>query len=225
MGKHLADIVVPKHLAAFDGRRAAAMDALAGPACTERRPDGACDCARKVTAGKTSERFGRLVLPHLKEAYTLARRITGDRIDAEDVVQEACVRALRTTATASDAKARDLILAAVRNAAAAWLGKYRPVACVPTEEFGPSEHDQMQAWDTDGESPETALIAKADAAILEAAIGRLPARFREALVMRDIWGLSYREISERAGVPIGTVMSRLARGRDRLIAAIERHAR
>jgi RNA polymerase sigma-70 factor (ECF subfamily) len=112
------DIVVPKDLAAF----------IHG-------------FARDAGPGKDSQRFGRLVLPHLKQAYALARWIIGDRIGARHVVQQACVRVLRMTATVSDCNARALVLAAVRNAAAAWLRKYRPVVRVPADEFGPSEHD------------------------------------------------------------------------------------
>jgi DNA-directed RNA polymerase specialized sigma24 family protein len=110
------DIVVPKDLAAF----------IHG-------------FARDGAPGKDSQRFGRLVLPHLKQAYALARWMTGDRIGARHVVRQACARVLRMTAPASDCWARTLVLAAVRNAAAAWLRKYRSVALVPTEEFAPSE--------------------------------------------------------------------------------------
>jgi RNA polymerase sigma-70 factor (ECF subfamily) len=164
-----------------------------------------------------ADRFRRLVLPHLDDAYTLARWITGNRIDAEDVVQEACLRAFRAVAKAGDFNARAWTLGAVRSAAFAWLRKYRPAALVPPDELGPLERAQMRSWDADGATPEAALIAKTDAARLSAAIARLPAPFREALVLRDIQGLSYREIADITAVPIGTVMSRLARGRTRLV--------
>jgi RNA polymerase sigma-70 factor (ECF subfamily) len=178
-----------------------------------------------VADANSADRFVRLVIPHLDDAYTLARWITGDRIDAEDVVQEACLRAFRTISNTTDDNARAWTLAAVRNAAFAWLRKYRPAALVPLDEFGPVEREQMRSWDSDGETPEAALIAKTDTAILEAAVAELPAPFREALVLRDIQGLSYREIADVTGVPIGTVMSRLARGRTRLIKIIGRMPR
>lgn len=172
-----------------------------------------------------TDRFVRLVLPHFEDAYTLARWITGNRIDAEDVVQDACLRAFRAIPTAGDFNARAWTLGAVRSAAFAWLRKYRPAALVPPDELGPRERAQMRSWDADGETPEAALIAKTDAAHLTAAIARLPAPFREALVLRDIQGLSYREIADIVGVPIGTVMSRLARGRNRLVKLIARNQR
>ena len=118
MASDLDDIVVPKDLAAF-----------------------VHGFARDAAPGKDSQRFGQLVLPHLKQAYALARWITGDRIGAGHVVRQACARVLRTTATVSECNARTLVLAAVRNAAAAWLRKYRPVVRVPADEFGPSDHD------------------------------------------------------------------------------------
>ena len=220
MRSRLDDIAGLKPPAAGGDSASAASHDACQPARSEGEPaaDGSEACDAMTCEDRA--RFARMVLPHLDEAYTLARWITGDRIDAEDVVQEACLRAFRATATVSDDKGRTLVLTAVRNAAFAWLRKYRPAGLVAADEFGPSDHAQMRCWDSDGESPEAALIAKADAATLEAAIGRLPLPFREALVMRDLWGLSYREIAERAGVPIGTVMSRLARGRNRLIKAI-----
>ena len=206
------DHVVAREEATVSGGSAAGETAASGGAAPAR--DRADDAA--ADAGRT-DRFARLVLPHLDDAYMLARWLTGDRIDAEDVVQEACLRAFRAIPAASDFNARAWTLGAVRSAAFAWLRKYRPAALVPPDEFGPRERAQMRSWDADGATPEAALIAKTDAARLAAAIARLPAPFREALVLRDIQGLSYREIADIVGVPIGTVMSRLARGRNRLI--------
>jgi RNA polymerase sigma factor (sigma-70 family) len=208
--------VAPQELAAAD---ATACD-IAGPDADAPAPDRDRDCDEDG-----AERFARLVVPHLAEAYTLARWITGDAVDAEDVVQDACLRAFRAVATAGDFNARAWTLGAVRSAAFAWLRKYRPAALVPPEEFGPFERERMRAWEQDADTPESALIAKTDLARLEAAIARLPAPFREALVLRDIHGLSYREIAAHAGVPIGTVMSRLARGRARLVTIIVRGTR
>jgi len=166
-------------------------------------------------------RFARIVLPHLADAYSLARWITGSRADAEDVVQDACLRAFRAIWSA-DVNPRAWMLTIVRNTAFTWLRKNRPAALVVVEDIEEVEHAQSAAGAFDAETPETALIAKAETAHLEAAIAQLPTAFREALVLRDIQGLSYREIADVTGVPIGTVMSRLARGRSRVMNLLAR---
>ena len=165
-------------------------------------------------------RFANVVLPHLDDAYALARWVMGNRTDAEDVVQEACLRAWRGIAGFSGANGRAWTLAIVRNAAYDWLRKNRPAAVVQVEDLEQVEH--LKARDSAAvaqgpDDPETALIARADELRLQAAIEALPAVFRETLVLRDVQGLGYREIAEVTGVPIGTVMSRLARARGRLI--------
>jgi RNA polymerase sigma factor (sigma-70 family) len=167
-------------------------------------------------------RFARLVLPHLTDAYSLARWITGNRADAEDVVQDACLRAFRAIWNA-DVNPRAWMLTIVRNTAFTWMRKNRPAALVAVDD--PAEIEQAQST-TAGEvaTPETALSARSEAAQLEAAIAQLPPVYREALVLRDIHGLSYREIADVTGVPIGTVMSRLARGRNRVLALLGRSA-
>jgi RNA polymerase sigma-70 factor (ECF subfamily) len=168
-------------------------------------------------------RFARIVLPHLADAYSLARWITGNRADAEDVVQEASLRAFRAIWNV-DANPRAWMLTIVRNTAFTWLRKNRPAALVVVEELEELADAQSAAGVIDADTPETAFIAKAESAQLEAAIAGLPTVFREVLVLRDIHGLSYREIAEVTGVPIGTVMSRLARGRGRLIDLLARRA-
>ena len=167
-------------------------------------------------------RFRNVVLPHLGDACTLARWITGNRADAEDVVQEACLRAFRSIQNCDGASERAWVLTIVRHTAYSWLRKNRPAALVMVENLEAVEEAQARSGNPDSETPEAALIAKADAARLEAAIAALPTPFRETLVLRDVQGLDYREIAEVTGVPIGTVMSRLARGRGRLIADIRR---
>ena len=169
-----------------------------------------------------SVRFGNVVLPHLPDAYTLARWITGNRADAEDVVQDACLRAFRSIGQFSGGSARAWLLTIVRNTAYTWLRKNRPAALVAVPDLEAVEHAQAVPGNPDAETPETVLIAETDAARLEQAIAALPAPFRETLVLRDVQGLDYREIAVVTGVPIGTVMSRLARGRSRLIAEIKR---
>ena len=164
-----------------------------------------------------AERFGEVVLPHLADALALARWLTGNAHDAEDVVQEACVKALAGLGGYAGGNARAWLLAIVRNAAFTWLARNRPrdlVLVADPAEVAPASN-QPQA-----ENAETALIERADQAAVEAAIAALPHPFREVLVLRDINGLSYKEIAAMLAVPIGTVMSRLARARDLLVRSL-----
>jgi RNA polymerase sigma factor (sigma-70 family) len=167
-------------------------------------------------------RFARLVLPHLDAAYSLARWITGNRTDAEDVVQDACLRAFRAIGGLADGNARPWVLTIVRNTAYTWLRKNRPSTVFVVEDLEAIKIANADPGDPGRETPEAALIAKTDAACLQAAIAALPTAYRETLILRDVQGLSYREIAEVTGVPIGTVMSRLARGRNQVIKTIGR---
>jgi RNA polymerase sigma factor (sigma-70 family) len=175
-------------------------------------------------ASDANARFNNLVLPHLGDAYSLARWITGSRADAEDVVQDACLRAFRAIGGFAGGNACPWLLTIVRNTAYTWLRKNRPHAIFAVEDLEGVEAAQTKPGDPERTTPETELIAKADAASLEIAIAALPAAYRETMILRDVQGLSYREIAEVTGVPIGTVMSRLARGRDHVIKAIGRSA-
>ena len=168
-------------------------------------------------------RFASVVLPHLADAYALARWLTGDRADAEDVVQEACLRAFRGIGGFAGVNARAWVLTIVRHAAYTWLGKNRSASLVMVDDLEAVEQKQSgagAAFEQAPQTPEAELIAKADTRRLEAAIAELPVPFRETLVLRDVQGLDYREIAEVTKVPIGTVMSRLARARRRLMERI-----
>ena len=176
--------------------------------------------ADRVSPREDHVRFSNVVLPHLDDAYGLARWLTGNRTDAEDVVQEACLRAFHGIGSFSNGNSRAWLLAIVRNAAYSWLLKNRPAAVVMVEDI--EGVALARPSDLDIETPETALIAKTDARLLEAAIAALPAPFRETLVLRDVHGLSYREIAEVTGASAGTVMSRLARARGAIMAKIEK---
>jgi RNA polymerase sigma factor (sigma-70 family) len=166
------------------------------------------------------QRFARLVLPYLGDAYSLARWITANRADAEDVVQDASLRAFRAIANVAEGTSRAWFLTIVRNTAYTWLKNNRPSALMVVDDLGKLESEQVATTNLDRGTPETALIAKTEAASLEAAIAELPPAYRETLVLRDVQGLGYREISQVTGVPIGTVMSRLARGRAQVIKTI-----
>jgi RNA polymerase sigma factor (sigma-70 family) len=117
------------------------------------------------------------------------------------------------------------VLTIVRNTAYTWLRKNRPSAILAVEDLEAVESAQAIPGDPDGETPESVLIAKTDVAGLEAPIAALPMPYRETMILRDVQGLSYREIAEVSGVPIGTVMSRLARARNRVIKNIKGNAR
>jgi RNA polymerase sigma factor (sigma-70 family) len=167
-----------------------------------------------------NSRFATVVLPHLDDAYRLANWLTGNRTDAEDVVQDASLRAFRAIQGFAGGSARAWLLKIVRNTAYAWLRKNRPTAILTVDDLEAVELAQAKPSDPDTETPETTLLAKIDAEELRQAISSLPAPFRETLVLRDILGLDYREIAQATEVPIGTVMSRLARARHRLTVTL-----
>jgi RNA polymerase sigma-70 factor (ECF subfamily) len=175
-----------------------------------------------VTTEAARSRFAEIVLPYLDDAYTLARWMTGSAADAEDVVQDACMRALRALETTAVERPRAWVLTIVRNTALTWMAKNRPANVTSTEGAdGPLELPEL----TDPSPPaEQTMIARADQSAVRAAIAALPQAFREAIVMREINGLSYREIADAGGIPIGTVMSRLARARMMLMNALGRPA-
>jgi len=178
-----------------------------------------------MSGNDSTARFEQIVQPHLGDAYALARWITGDRADAEDVVQEACLRAFRAIGGYVGGNARAWILTIVRNTAYTWLARNRSGVVTAVDDLVAAENANAAQAATFASgrydaNPEADLIARADAAKLEAAITALPAHFRDTLVLRDIQGLDYREIAAVTEVPVGTVMSRLARARQRLIEAI-----
>jgi RNA polymerase sigma-70 factor (ECF subfamily) len=170
--------------------------------------------------GDPSARFEAAVLPHLDAAYNLARWLTRSPDDAADIVQEASLRALRFFASFRGGDARPWFLGIVRNTSWTWLGANRRLDTVPLDDpvtgdpDGPGLADLLPSPDGD---PETQLGAAEDRGRLERLILRLPAPFRECLVLRELEEMSYREIAAIVGTPVGTVMSRLARARRLLI--------
>ncbi|MFI5230043.1 MAG: sigma-70 family RNA polymerase sigma factor [Gemmatimonadales bacterium] len=160
------------------------------------------------------ERFERVVLPHLDDAYTLARYLLRDEHDAQDVVQDAALRALRHFDGYREGDARAWLLAIVRNCCLTWQRRHR------SERIGLSLGEGASSIASDGPATDAGAIRRSERALLERALGELPPEFREVIVLREVQELSYREISDVVGVPIGTVMSRLARGRRRLAAAL-----
>jgi RNA polymerase sigma factor (sigma-70 family) len=184
----------------------------------------ACGGWGRFVGGEEQSRFSNLVLPYLADCFALARWVTGNAADAEDVVQEACLRAYRGINGYAGGNARAWVLAIVRNTAYSWLRKNRPAEIIAVDDLESVESTGMASFASAqcATTPETALLAKADATRLQDAIMALPAEFREALILREVHGLDYREIATVIGTPVGTVMSRLARARRRLLANLEK---
>ena len=155
--------------------------------------------------------FEQIILPHLDAAHNLARWLTGHDQDAQDVVQEACLRAFRSFDGFYGANGRAWLLTIVRNTAYTFLKKSQPARLMTP--FDEEIHGDLQS---DEGNPASALRLAEDAQQLQKAMEELPAEFRESLVLRHQEGLSYHEIAHIAGIPPGTVMSRLARARARL---------
>jgi RNA polymerase sigma factor (sigma-70 family) len=161
-------------------------------------------------------RFERAILPHLDAAYNVARWLTRNDHDAEDVVQEAYLRAFRFFGGFHGVDGRAWLLTIVRNTANTWLTKNRPPE--PTVAFDEEKYSRSPV-----RSPEAALVQAEDTELLHRAIEELPREFREVIVLRELEGLSYKEIAGITAVPLGTVMSRLARARERLEQRLARH--
>ena len=162
-----------------------------------------------------AERFRAIVPPLLDDAYSLAKWLCRDADDAQDIVQDAAVRALKALETTAVDRPKPWFLAIVRNAAITWMARNRRSGLAFAG--GLDDLDAFAPVDGDGApDPEASLIAVEDGERLRRAIAALPPPLLEILVMRDVNGLSYRDIAEAAGLPIGTVMSRLARARGAL---------
>ena len=168
-----------------------------------------------VNPNDDQRRFSTVVLPHLDDAYALARCLTGSRTDSEDVVQEACLRAFRGIHGFSNGDARAWVLRIVRNIAYDWLHKNRPATLLLVDDV--EDLERAHLIESDDATPETAILVKEEKTVLEAAIAMLSPQYRETLVLRELRGLTYREISDLTGTSIGTVMSRLFRARRHLI--------
>jgi RNA polymerase sigma-70 factor (ECF subfamily) len=154
--------------------------------------------------------FEQVILPHLDSAYNLARWLTGNEHDAEDVVQDAFLRATKFFVSFRGGEGRPWLLAIVRRAGYDWLARNR--AHQPLTVFDEQVHS-----DQDGSvDPVRLLLKEEDREMLREAMADLPVEFREVLVLRELEGLSYKEIGAVTGIAPGTIMSRLARGRERL---------
>jgi RNA polymerase sigma factor (sigma-70 family) len=165
-------------------------------------------------------RFATVVLPYLGDAYGLARWLTSNHADSEDVVQDACLRALHGIDNFGGGDARSWVLTIVRRTAYDWLNRNRPAAIVQVEDLEDAERARLP--EPDAGTSESRLIDWEEETLLKNAIAALPAHYREALVLRHVQGLSYREIADLTGISIGTVMSRLSRARGHLSRRLKR---
>jgi RNA polymerase sigma factor (sigma-70 family) len=153
-------------------------------------------------------RFEEQVSPHLKSAYNLAKWLTRSHEDAEDVVQEAFLRAFSAFESLRGDDAKPWLLTIVRNTSMTWLKRNRNAGA--TIGFEEALEDPIER----SPDPEERLLISCDRQQVRQALEQLPLEFRDAVVLREMEGLSYKEISVTIGVPLGTVMSRLSRGRD-----------
>ena len=160
------------------------------------------------------QQFEQLVLPHLDAGYNLARWLTGSDRDAQDVAQDACLRAFKFFSSFRGGNARSWFLTIVRRTAWTWLQRERG----HREEMEFDE--ELHGGEDFSTNPETVIARKADIEAVRSAIETLPPEFREVIVLREIEDCAYKEISEISGIPIGTVMSRLARARQQLQTAL-----
>jgi RNA polymerase sigma factor (sigma-70 family) len=165
--------------------------------------------------------FERRALAHMDAAYNLAFWLVRERADAEDVVQDAYLRAFRAFATVTGDDIKPWLLAIVRNVAYRWLSvRKRRTNVIPLDSVlpGPDRDDTGPVYEiaSDAPSAEDTLLGRADQALVHRALDRLPPAFREAIILREMEEMSYRDIARITEAPIGTVMSRLARARDQL---------
>jgi RNA polymerase sigma factor (sigma-70 family) len=164
-----------------------------------------------MNATDSQAQFEQIVAPHLDAAYNLARWLAGNDHDAEDIAQEACLRAFRFLGGFRGGNSRSWLLTIVRNTAFTWLKQNRPKAIITI-----GEEELLEIEDSTALARHSSALHHADRDVLRAALEQLPMEFREVLILRELEGLSYKEISEVADAPIGTVMSRLARARKQL---------
>jgi RNA polymerase sigma factor (sigma-70 family) len=161
--------------------------------------------------------FEEAVLPHLDAAYNLARWLTRNDTDAEDVVQESYLRAFKFFGGFRGEDGRSWLLAIVRNTCYTWMQRNRsPELMFPVD-------DELPEIESTDLNPEALLVQRADTLMVRRALEELPVEFREVLVLRELEEMSYRDIAGITDLPLGTVMSRLARGRKRLQLALKNH--
>jgi RNA polymerase sigma-70 factor (ECF subfamily) len=167
-----------------------------------------------VTERQRLKQAEQAVLSHINAAYNLARWLIRNDTDAADVLQEAYLRALRSSDGLVGESPKVWLLSILRHTCFTWLARNRPGDMAPLDD---AQSDRVAAGDDgDSESPGRQLLVAGDRILLDWLIARLPAEFREVIILRELEELSYREISEVTAVPVGAITSRLARARGRL---------
>src|SRR6201747_1791469 len=190
--------------------RAKALPAAAGPKAMPLR-------ASEENPEK-ARRFREAALPYLNDAYTLARYLLRDQTDAEDAVQECYLRAFKHFDSYRGPAMKPWLLAILRNVCRAEFARRASSATAPIDDV-PDDAEQTPLWHETQDTPETQVLRRRDATTIRRLVADLAEPFRETFVLREIQNLSYREIAEVVGAPVGTVMSRLARARAMLRAA------
>jgi len=165
-----------------------------------------------------ARRFRDAALPYLDDVYTLAYYLMRNAADAEDAVQECCLRALRHFDSYRGPAMKPWLLAILKNVCNAEFARRGRQETSADYEEEPTA-DEVPLWQEPQASPEEALLRRQDGDTIRRLVADLPQPFREAIVLREVNNLSYHEIAEVAGVPVGTVMSRLARARSMLRSA------
>ena len=200
------------------GRLGRAVGSLLGPA--KPRDPTVAKSPHAPLSPKEAERFKALVLPHLDAAYGFARYLCRDAATADDLVQDAYLRAYRGFAGYRGGDAKAWLFAIVRSSFLSWARSQRAWSEIST----PAPMEVVEAAPSEAPGPEDSLMRAADVEGLRTAVEALPDPFRETLVLRELQEMSYRQIAEITGAPIGTVMSRLARARSLLVQALKGEA-
>ena len=167
-----------------------------------------------ISAAVETMNFEEAVMPHLDAAYNLARWLTRNEHDAQDMVQEAYLRALRFFGGFHGTDARAWLLTIVRNTCYTWLKRKQ------APEFSCDFEEAVMTKESEEPDPESSHELKVQAQLINEAIEKLPVEFREVVILRELEELSYKEIAAITGIPIGTVMSRLSRARKRLLVLL-----
>ena len=165
-----------------------------------------------------ARRFRDAALPHLDDAYTLARYLLRDPVDAEDAVQECYLRALKHFDSYRGPAMKPWLFAILRNVCRAEFARRASTPTAPIDDV-PEEAEQTPLWHDAQQTPEAQMLRRWDSTTIRRLVAALAEPFRETFVLREIHDLSYREIAEIVGAPVGTVMSRLARARAMLRSA------